>query len=77
MNIQETTKLSTKDIAYIRMLELHVNQLVALLHEIGETQIGQQLGSRELSTAYTRLEEVFYHSREFIHRRAAAKKLVN
>lgn len=77
MVIQENTKLSTKDIAYIRMLELHVNQLVALLHEIGETQMGQQLASRELSNSYTRLEEVFLHAREFIHRRAAAKVLVN
>lgn len=77
MNTQEQTKLSTKDIAYIRMLELHVNQLVALLHEIGETQLGMPLASRELANAYTRLEEVFLHSREYIHRRAAAKVLVN
>lgn len=74
---QEITKLSSKDIALVRLLELHVNQLVALLHQIGETEMGSQLASRELSNAYTRLEEVFLHSREFIHRRAAARPMVN
>lgn len=77
--MQETVRgsLSAQDQAYIRMLELHFGQFVGLLHNIGETEMGNQLGSRELSIAYTKLEEAFFHAREFVLRRAAHKAKLN
>jgi len=77
MREQTKSGLSAQDQAYIRMLELHFGQFAALLHNIGETEIGNQLASRELSLAYTKLEEAFYHSREFVLRRAAHKAKLN
>lgn len=73
--MQHETKgqISAKEQAYIRMTELHFQQFAALLHDIGQTEMGNQLGSRELSIAYTKLEEAFFHTREFLLRQAAKR----
>lgn len=77
--MQEQTKpgLSAQDQAYIRMLELHFSQFIALLHDMGGTQVGQFFSSRELSIAHTKLEEAFYHSREFVLRQASNRAKIN
>lgn len=69
--------ISAKDQAYVRMLEMHFQQFAALLHDIGGTEIGGLLASRELAVSYTKLEEAFYHTREFILRRAAQQAKIN
>lgn len=68
MQIQ-TSGLSAVDTAYIKTLEGHLKDMNTLLHEIGKTKPGDAMGARELSIAHTKLEEAFYHTREFILRR--------
>lgn len=78
MQEQTNTGLNAQDQAYIRMLELHFGQFIGLLHNIGGTEASPGMyASRELSIAHTKLEEAFFHAREFVLRRAAHKAKLN
>lgn len=70
-------QLSVKEKAYTRLLGHHVAQFIALLHEIGGTEHGKPLNSRELSIAYTKLEEAYLFAREHIIKRGQERAKVN
>lgn len=68
--------LTAKDIAYIRMLELHYKQFEALLYDIANQPVGADMTARELSIAQTRLDETLFHTREFLLRQAAKRAVL-
>lgn len=77
MQPQISNQLTDQERAYIKMLEQHFSQTVALLATIGGTKLGAPMGGRELSLAFTKLEEAFYHSREYILRRNLNRAKLN
>jgi hypothetical protein len=69
--------LSDRDKAYIKMLGLHLTGFKALMDELAAIGGKSSAFTRDLVLANARMEEAYFHAREFVMRAAEKRNRLN